>query len=132
MALTPQALHAHGLTLGEVADALSTTNAFNALGRLEDDDRLYLTIGNGAFTSVQSVSDVVLRAAGGSLVRLGDIAAVSLGAKPQWLLVKDNGKPAVTFDVYQQNSADAVALARNVDASLAALHADAASFGASL
>lgn len=118
VSLTPQALRAHGLALNDVAEALSASNALSALGRLEDDERLYLTIGNGAFTSLDSVRNVVLHTAGGALVRLGDIASVTAGYEPQWLLVKDNGKSAVTLDVYQQDSADAVSLARSVDASL--------------
>ena len=37
-----------------------------------------------------------------------------MGTVPQWLLVDDNGKPAVTFDVYQQDSADSLTLAKEV------------------
>jgi multidrug efflux pump subunit AcrB len=118
--VAPQALRAHGLTLEDVTSALSASNALDALGRLEDDDRLYLTLGNNAFSSPASVADVLLRAPGGKLVRLGDIASVQAGMVPQWLLVKDNGKAAVTLDVYQQDSADVVRLARTVDTQLAA------------
>ena len=41
-----------------------------------------------------------------------------MGSVPQWLLVVNNGKPAVSFDVYQQDSADSLSLAKAVDATL--------------
>jgi len=47
-------------------------------------------------------------------VHLGDIASVRMGTVPQWLLVDDDGRPAVTVGVYQQDSADSLTLAREV------------------
>jgi len=112
------ALAAHGLTLADLSQALSSTNVVTAVGRLEDNDLLFLAIGNDAFTSLQSVRNVTLHAGKSGLVRLGDIAQVQMGTVPQWLLVEDNGRPAVTFDVYQQDSADSLTLAKEVGAAL--------------
>ncbi|HEY1588923.1 MAG TPA: efflux RND transporter permease subunit, partial [Rhodanobacter sp.] len=111
-------LRAYGLTLTDVTDALSMSNQLTAVGRLEDDERLYLTIGNNAFTSAQSVADVTLRTGKNGIVRLADVATVANGTVPQWLLVNDNGRPAVTVDVYQQDHADSLSLAKTVDAAL--------------
>jgi multidrug efflux pump subunit AcrB len=110
----PQKLLAYGLTMKDVSDAISSTNTLNAVGRLEDNDLLYLMIANNSFKSVDSVKDVALHTGKGGLVRLGDIADVKMGSEPQWLLVNDNGKPAVTVDVYQQDSADSISLAKEV------------------
>jgi multidrug efflux pump subunit AcrB len=120
VSVNPQRLAAHGLTLADLATAISATNTVRAVGRLEDNDLLYLTVSNNAFTSLASVGNVELRNAQGGIVRLGDIARVTMGAVPQWLLVDDNGRPAVTFDVYQQDSADSLSLARKVGTRLAA------------
>ncbi len=116
--ISPLKLQAFGLALGDVAQAVAATNSISAVGRLEDNDLLYLALNNNAFASVQSVRDVALRTAKGGIVRLADLAAISVGSVPQWLLVDDNGKPAVTFDVYQQDSADSLSLAKAVEASL--------------
>jgi multidrug efflux pump subunit AcrB len=116
----PQKLQAYGLSLSDIATAVSNTNSEAAVGRLEDNDLLYLAISNNAFTSVKSVRDVMLRAGKGGIVRLGDVAKVEMGSEPQWLLVDDNGHPAVTFDVYQQDSADSLNLAKAVSRRLAA------------
>ena len=115
----PEKLEAYGLTVSDIADAISATNSVQAVGRIEDNALLYLAVSNNAFDSIKAVRDVVLRAGKGRIVRLGDIAKVEMGSEPQWLLVNDNGRPAVTFDVYQQDSADSVSLAKAVSARLA-------------
>ncbi|HUX74461.1 MAG TPA: efflux RND transporter permease subunit [Steroidobacteraceae bacterium] len=115
VAVSPMALQAHGLTLADVTQALSASNTISALGRLEDNDLLYLAIGNDAYRSLQSVREVALRTPNGGIIRLTDLATVRMGSVPQWLLIDNNGKPAVTFDVYQQDSADSLSLATAVE-----------------
>jgi multidrug efflux pump subunit AcrB len=114
VSVDPNRLRAYGLTLTDVSNALSQTNSIQAVGRLEDNDLLYLAINNNAFTSIESVRRVALHTGSDGIVRLGDIAKVTMGTVPQWMLVDDNGKPAVTFDVYQQDSADSLSLAKEV------------------
>jgi multidrug efflux pump subunit AcrB len=114
VSVDPNKLRAYGLTLADVSQALSQTNTIEAVGRLEDNDLLYLAIDNNAFTSIDSVRNVSLRVGPDGIVRLADIAQVTMGMVPQWMLVDDNGKPAVTFDVYQQDSADSLTLAKEV------------------
>ncbi|HLK70603.1 MAG TPA: efflux RND transporter permease subunit, partial [Steroidobacteraceae bacterium] len=118
--LHPEALRAYGLSLTDVSNAIAASNKVDAVGRLEDYDLLFLAIGNNAFTSLQTVRDLALRNPKGSLVRLGDIADVRMGTVPQWLLVEDNGQPAVTIDVYQQDDADSLQLSKAVDAQVSA------------
>jgi multidrug efflux pump subunit AcrB len=114
-----EALRAHGLTLADVTNAIAAGNRITAVGRLEDNDRLFLAVDNNAFTSVGSVRNVVLRTGEDGILRLDQIAKVEAGAVPEWLLVVNNGRPAVTIDVFQQDSADSLSLAREVDAKLA-------------
>jgi multidrug efflux pump subunit AcrB len=113
-----EALAAHGLTIADLAQALSGANVVTAVGRLEDNDLLFLAIGNNSFTSPESVRDTTVRVGKSGLVRVGDIATVQMGSVPQWLLVDDNGRPAVTFDVYQQDQADSLTLASAVGRAL--------------
>src|SRR6185437_2024066 len=116
--VSPQKLQLYGMTMKDVSDAISNTNTLSSVGRLEDNDLLYLMIANSSFKNVDSVKDVALHTGKGGIVRLGDIATVTMGSEPQWLLVNDNGKPAVTFDVYQQDNADSITLAKEVQAKL--------------
>ncbi|HEX4151068.1 MAG TPA: efflux RND transporter permease subunit [Steroidobacteraceae bacterium] len=112
--LEPIKLQAHGLSAAEAAAAIGATNVISAVGRLEDNDLLYLTLESDAFTSVESVRATTLRTAAGGIVRLDQLGKVEMGSVPQWILVMDNGKPAVTFDVYQQDQADSLRLADSV------------------
>ena len=120
VSVNPQKLTGYGLTLRDVSRALAQTNIIRSVGRLEDNDLLYLAIGHNAFTSLQSVRNVALHTGPDGIIRLGDIASVRMGSVPQWMLVDDDGRPAVTFDVYQQDSADSLTLARQVKQRLAA------------
>ena len=120
VSVNPQKLTGYGLTLRDVSRALAQTNIIRSVGRLEDNDLLYLAIGHNAFTSLQSVRNVALHTGPDGIIRLGDIASVRMGSVPQWMLVDDDGRPAVTFDVYQQDSADSLTLARQVKQRLVA------------
>ncbi len=113
--IRPERLAAYGLTLDEVANAISATNSISAVGRLEDNDLLFLAIDNNAFTSLKSVADMALKTPKGGVIRLSDLGSIQMGSVPQWLLVNDNGKPAVTVDVYQQDTADSLTLGKEVD-----------------
>jgi multidrug efflux pump subunit AcrB len=120
VAIEPHKLEAYRLTLAEVTKTVAAANTIKAVGRLEDNDLLYLVISNNAFRALGSVADMKLRNAAGGIVRLGDIARVTMGSVPQWLLVDENGRPAVTFDVYQQDNADSLTLGQEVQQRLAA------------
>jgi multidrug efflux pump subunit AcrB len=119
VSIDPRKLESYGLTLADVTSAVSAANTVKAVGRLEDNDLLYLAVSNNSFTSAASVGEVDLRNAKGGIVRLSDIAKVTMGAVPQWLLVDVNGQPAVTFDVYQQDNTDSLSLEKQIAARLA-------------
>src|SRR5579872_1897434 len=76
VSVNSQKLRAYGLTLTDVSQAISATNTIDAVGRLEDNDLLYLAISNNACTSINSVSNVALRTGPDGIVRLSDIAAI--------------------------------------------------------
>ena len=116
--VSPEKLHTYGLTVSEIAQAVSGSNSIQAMGRLQDNDLLYLTLTNNGFKSVKSVRDVTLRTPSGGVVRLGNIAKVEMGSVPQWLLVDDDGQPSVNINVYQQDNADSLQLEKKVQAKL--------------
>ena len=120
VSIDPQKLNAYGLTVADVSKAIAQTNNVKVLGRIEDNDLLYLVVGNNAFGSLASVGDVELRNAAGGIIRLSDVAKITMGAVPQWLLVDVNGQRAVTFDIFQQDQADSLTVAKEVAQKLSA------------
>ncbi|HEX7326585.1 MAG TPA: efflux RND transporter permease subunit [Rhodanobacteraceae bacterium] len=118
--VNPSKLRAQHLTLADVTHAVSAAANIKALGRLADHYKLFLLLANNQPDSVKALSDVVLRAGPGGVVRVGDIATVTRGMKPQWVRTGANGKSAILIQVFQQPSASSLKMVDAVKAKLAA------------
>jgi multidrug efflux pump subunit AcrB len=117
--VNPAKLQTFGMTLADVTNAITASNTLKSVGRLQDNDLLYLMIANNGFRSIKSVSDVTMRTAKGGIIRLADVAKIVPGVIPQWTLVEDQGLPSVELSVFQQANASSVDLANEVAARLA-------------
>ncbi len=115
----PARLMAYGLTLGDVAQALSAANVVTAVGRLEDHYKLYLEIADTRLRNIRQIGDTIIKSGSNGIVRLDDVAVVSDGVVPQWIKVNADGRPAVLLDIYQQPGSNSVRIARDVHAKLA-------------
>ncbi len=118
--IDPAQLEAHGLTLDDVAKALSAANTISAVGRLEDHYKLYLAIVDNRVATIDQLAQTVLQKGARGIVRVADIATVTLGTVPQWTRVTGDGRDAVIFQVYQQPDANTVQISRDVRTKLAA------------
>jgi len=107
----PHRLDAYGLSLSDVVSALTAANVLQAIGRLEDHNKLYIVISNSNLVETEQVKDVVLRSDAHSVVRIRDVADVKDGTVPQWVRVVEDGKNAVLFQVYEQPDGNAVQIA---------------------
>jgi CzcA family heavy metal efflux pump len=116
----PARLMAYGLTLGDVAQALSAANVVTAVGRLEDHYKLYLVIADTRLQNLRQIANTIIKSGSNGVVRLEDVAQVSDGAVPQWIKVNADGRPAVLFNIYQQPGSNSVQIAHDVEARLAA------------
>ncbi len=116
----PARLLAYGLTLSDVAQALSAANVVTAVGRLEDHYKLYLAIADTRLHNVKQIGATIIKSGNSGIVRLEDIAQVSDSVVPQWIKVNADGRPAVLFQIYQQPGSNSVQIARDVQAKLAA------------
>ena len=115
----PHRLAALGLAMSDVAAAVSGANVLQAVGRMQDRDRLYLVLAEHDLAGLAQLRDVVLRADPAGLVRLRDVATVRDGVVPQWIRVSEDGRPAVLFSVYEQPDGNAVQVAAAVRCRLA-------------
>jgi len=115
----PARLMAYGLTLGDVAKALSAANVVTAVGRLEDHYKLYLEIADTRLRTIRQIGDTIIKSGSNGIVRLEDVAVVSDGVVPQWIKVNADGRPAVLLNIYQQPGSNSVRIARDVHAKLA-------------
>ncbi|MDB6126307.1 MAG: acriflavin resistance protein, partial [Verrucomicrobia bacterium] len=117
--IDPARLQAHGLTLEDVAKALSSANTVSAVGQLEDNYKLYLALSDSRFQSVDQIGETVLLKGPAGLLRVEDIGHVALDTVPIKTRVTADGRDAVIFQVFQQPDANTVQIARDVRDKLA-------------
>ena len=119
----PARLQALGVSVDDVAHALTAANTVSAVGRLEDRHRLYLTLLDSRLQTPADLAAIPLRtgggAAAGGLITLGQIAEIHAAPAPAWTRVTAQGRDAVLLNVRQTPTADSVALARAIRAQLA-------------
>ena len=112
----PAKLWALGLSPGDVATAISGANVLAASGRIEDQGKLLLALTDSRLTDPRQIEDVVVKTAGGVVVRVRDVAQVKAAPAPQWIRVVADGRDAVLVQVYQQPGGNTVQIARDVQA----------------
>jgi CzcA family heavy metal efflux pump len=115
----PAKLWAKGLSLGDVAAAVSAANAITASGRVEDRGKLLLVLTESRLTDPRQIADVVIKSSNGAVVRVGDVATVTAAPTPQWQRVTADGRDAVLVNVYQQPGGNTVQIAKDVRAAFA-------------
>jgi multidrug efflux pump subunit AcrB len=115
----PHRLDTYGLSLSDLVAAISAGNALQAVGRVQDNDKLYLVVSNSNVRQLAELKQLVVKSGASGVVRLGDIAEVRNGVVPQWTRVVEDGKPAVLFNVYEQPDGNAVQIAKEVQRRLA-------------
>ena len=115
----PARLASFGLSLNDVAKAVSGANVITAVGKIEDHYKLYLTISDTRFHDLDQIRETILRSGENGMVRLDDIATVSRGTVPQWTRATADGHDAVLFQIYQQPGGNTVQIAGEIKNKLA-------------
>ncbi len=119
----PQRLQAFGLSIDDVARALSAANVVSAVGKLEDRYKLYLVVGDSRLLDLDAIRQTIVRTGRNGVIHLDDIASVTRSTVPQWIRVTADSRDAVLFQVYQQPGSNSVQIAKDVRAKLATMKA---------
>ncbi|WP_333680795.1 efflux RND transporter permease subunit [Dyella sp.] len=110
----PNRLRAQDLSLTDVATAVSRAATIEAMGHVSDHYKLYLLLAQNQPRTVDALRRIVVRADSRGIVRLGDIADVTLSHVPQWIRVTADGQDAVLIQILQQPDGNSVQIARDV------------------
>jgi cobalt-zinc-cadmium resistance protein CzcA len=121
--LLPDQLAALGLGPDDITKALTATNFVQSNGYLSDYRRLYLTVTDATITQKEDLENLVLRNDGRRIVRLADVATVSLGEQPEYTRINANGADAVLVSILRQPDANVVQVSEGVKAKVRALRA---------
>ena len=111
-------LNSFGLSLDDVAKTLAASNVLHAVGRLEQNYKLYLALTNSQLQNPEQIARTVLRSGRNGLVLLEDVAQVVKIIAPQWQRVTADGKAAVLFQIIQQPDGSTVEIAHAVEEKL--------------
>nr|WP_255682949.1 efflux RND transporter permease subunit [Dyella sp. 2HG41-7] len=110
----PNRLRAQDLSLNDVATAVSHAATIEAMGHVSDHYKLYLLLADNQPNTIAALRQIVVRADSHGVVRLGDIADVTLSHVPQWIRVTADGQDAVLMQILQQPDGNSVQIARDV------------------
>ncbi|MBF0532528.1 MAG: efflux RND transporter permease subunit [Candidatus Omnitrophica bacterium] len=104
--LDPQKMAAYGLTAADVTNSLAANNFIAAVGRTKGQMiSVDLTAATGLRT-VDEFRDLILKQSNGAIVRLGDVANVTLGAEDYDTSVVFDGEGAVFIGIKVAPSAN--------------------------
>ena len=120
--VNPVKLNAYGLSFSDVADALKTANVLEAVGRIEDHYKLYLSMSDTRIRNIDDIRNTILRSGDNGVVRLDDIARVYVSGKPEWLRVTADRKRAVLVMIYQQPDANTIQIVNDIKSRLSGYH----------
>ena len=116
--IDPARINALGLNMDDIANVLSAANVIQAVGRLEQNYKLYLILANTQLQSSEQIAQTILRSGQNGLVFLEDVAQVLKTTAPQWQRITAEGRDAVLFQINQQPGSSTVEIARNAQSQL--------------
>ncbi|HVX05221.1 MAG TPA: multidrug efflux RND transporter permease subunit [Rhodanobacteraceae bacterium] len=126
--LNPEQLAQRGLTVGDVVNAIREQNVQVAAGKLNappgpGDSAFQLNINTrGRLSSVEDFKNIIVRTdADGSVVHLGDVARVELGADQYALRSLLNNQEAVAIPIFARPGSNAIQISDEVRATMAQL-----------
>lgn len=113
--LSRQKLAAFGLATADIEAALSRQNVELPAGRVEgESSNLSVRVNRQFSTEAEFQRLVIGRAPDGYLIRLGDVARVSLEPENPYSLYHSNGAPAVGLGIVRQSGANTLQVANEV------------------
>ncbi|HLZ01636.1 MAG TPA: efflux RND transporter permease subunit [Bradyrhizobium sp.] len=121
--LDPQKLAAYGLTAADVSAALTQNNYISGLGTTKGQMiEVNLTASTGLHNE-REFANLIVKQSGGAIVRLKDVANVSLGADSYETQVAFDGKPAVYIGIQVAPTANLLDVIAGVHKIFPAIHA---------
>ncbi|WP_313242215.1 efflux RND transporter permease subunit [Stenotrophomonas sp.] len=109
IAISPDRLTAHNLSINDLSDRLRTLNFSISAGQIDDNGQRVRIQPVGEITDLQELRDLVIDTKG---LRLGDIAEVRLKPTRMNFGRRLDGNPAIGLDIYKERSANLVEVSR--------------------
>src|SRR5262252_6693742 len=121
--LKPQQMAARGVSPSDVHDALAKNNYLSVLGSTKGSMVSVNLVANTDLRTPEEFRQMVIKQNGGTIVRLGDIADVQLGAENYDQDVKFDGQTATFMGIWVLPTANSLQVIKEVRAALPAIEA---------
>ncbi|WP_308910399.1 efflux RND transporter permease subunit [Pseudokordiimonas caeni] len=119
LVVDPERLKQYGITLQMVSDAVKASNRDVGGRTLELSETEFMIRGRGYLTGLEDMESIVLRAAGGTPITVGDVARVELVPAERRGIAELNGEGEVASGiVLQRQGANALDVIENAKAEL--------------
>jgi multidrug efflux pump len=112
--LKPDRMAAHGISPSELRDALARNNYLSALGRTKGSMVSVNLVANTDLRTAEEFRQLVVKEQQGTVVRLGDVADVVLGAETYEDDVRFNGQSATFMGVWVLPTANTLDVIKSV------------------
>jgi multidrug efflux pump len=119
--LDPERLAAYGMTPQDVEDALRRQNVEVPAGRVESAAREFTVLSETDLRTAEDFNNLILRNAGGFLVRLSDVGRAELGAGNERFATRYKGQDAVAMAIIKQSAANPLDVSKAVQGEVARL-----------
>ncbi|MDP4114593.1 MAG: efflux RND transporter permease subunit [Bacteroidota bacterium] len=113
--IDPQRITSYNIDIRHVSDILSKTNSVKALGLIDANYKLYLTLSDNMLKTSEEIGNIVISTQGGTPIFLKDIAKVSISEKDEYIKVTGNGKEAVLVNIVKQPEGNTLQIAKDVN-----------------
>ena len=121
IAISPERITAHGLSLNDLATRLQAANFSVSAGEIDDGTQRIRVQPVGEIRDLDALKNLVLNAQG---LRLSDIADVHLQPQRADIGRRLDGRPAVGINVYRERNANLVNVSRAVLAEMDKINAE--------
>ncbi|WP_140720875.1 efflux RND transporter permease subunit [Pseudomonas sp. Hp2] len=111
IAIAPDRLTAHGISLNELSERLGKLNFSVSAGQIDDNGQRIRVQPVGELRDLQELRDLVINNTG---LRLGDIAEIRLKPTRMNYGRRLDGNPAIGLDIYKERSANLVEVSSTV------------------
>ena len=109
---------AYGLTPQDVEAALRRQNVEVPAGRIESQQREFTVLAETDLRTVEQFDNLIVRDAGGYLVRLKDVGRAEIAALDERTITRFMGNPAVALGVVKQSTANPLEVSEAVKQTL--------------
>lgn len=113
VSVTPERLHALGLSINEVYDALANANENTGGAYIEKNSQAFFIRSEGLAMSMEDIGQIVVANKGEMPVRIRDVGEVRLGSAPRYGAVTHNGEGEIVLGIVMmlkgENAAQVIA-----------------------